>query len=204
MTIKLIDVKKKDSDFIFRLRNDPFVRKNSLSSEKIGIDDHRKWFSKTIKNKFKKFFIIHYGKKTCGYVRIEKKARPYVSICVDSMFRRKEIASSALLLVEKKFSNLNSLFAIVKKRNNASKFLFSKVGYEVIKKKNEFILMKKKINHLKIIDQIESIRGRNNVSWMNLLRLAYRKSPRESSKIIASIYKDDAKISKLVKKLIKK
>ena len=38
---------------------------------------------------------------------------------------------------------------------------------------------------------------------MNLLRLAYKKSPRESAIIMSKIYKDDAKISKLVKKLIK-
>lgn len=62
--------------------------------------------------------------------------------------------------------------------------------------------MKKK-NKLKVIDQIENIRGKNNTNWMNLLRLAYKKSPRESAIIMSKIYKDDAKISKLVKKLIK-
>ena len=62
--------------------------------------------------------------------------------------------------------------------------------------------MKKKQNKIKIIDQIESIRGKNNINWMNLLRLAYKKSPKESAFIMSKIYKDDAKISKLVKKLI--
>ena len=37
---------------------------------------------------------------------------------------------------------------------------------------------------------------------MNLLRLAYKKSPNESALIMSKIYKDDEKISKLVKKLI--
>jgi hypothetical protein len=62
--------------------------------------------------------------------------------------------------------------------------------------------MKKKLNGLKVIKQIEKIRGKNNFSWMNLLRLAYKNSPRETSKIMAKIYRDDQKISKLVKKLI--
>jgi hypothetical protein len=38
---------------------------------------------------------------------------------------------------------------------------------------------------------------------MDILRLAYKNSPRESSMIMAKIYQDDNKISKLVKKLIK-
>ena len=64
-------------------------------------------------------------------------------------------------------------------------------------------MTKKKTNPLKIIDKIEKIRGKNNYNWMNLLRLAYKKTPRETSIIISNIYREDAKISKLVKKLIK-
>lgn len=64
-------------------------------------------------------------------------------------------------------------------------------------------MTKKKTNPLKIIDKIEKIRGKNNYNWMNLLRLAYKKTPRETSIIIGNIYREDAKISKLVKKLIK-
>ena len=63
--------------------------------------------------------------------------------------------------------------------------------------------MNKKLNGLKIIDQIEKVRGKNNYNWMNLLRLAYKKSPKETSKIMSKIYKDDLRISKLVKKLVK-
>ena len=54
-----------------------------------------------------------------------------------------------------------------------------------------------------IIDEIEKVRSKNNINWMNLLRLAYKKSPKEATKIMSKIYKDDIKISKLVKKLAK-
>ena len=50
-----------------------------------------------------------------------------------------------------------------------------------------------------MIDKIESIRGKNNFNWMNILRLAYKNSPKEASKIMSKIYKDDQRISKLVK-----
>ncbi len=61
--------------------------------------------------------------------------------------------------------------------------------------------MRKKIAGLKIINKIEKIRGKNNFNWMNILRLAYKKAPNETSKIMSKIYRDDLKISKLVKKL---
>ena len=59
---------------------------------------------------------------------------------------------------------------------------------------------KKKINkYLKIISQIEKVRKKNNVNWMNLLRLAFKSSPSETAKIMSLIYSDDRRISKLVK-----
>ena len=61
----------------------------------------------------------------------------------------------------------------------------------------------KKNNKLKVIDQIEKIRSKNNTNWMDLLRLAYKKAPKESATIMSNIYKDDSKISSLVKKLPK-
>tara|TARA_X000000950_G_C13724958_1_gene581824 strand:- start:60 stop:245 length:186 start_codon:yes stop_codon:yes gene_type:complete len=56
---------------------------------------------------------------------------------------------------------------------------------------------------LKIINQIENIRKKNNKNWMDILRIAIDKSPKETSKIMSNIYRDDNKISKLVKKLSK-
>jgi len=68
--------------------------------------------------------------------------------------------------------------------------------------------MKKKIfktdnKYLKIINKIENIRKKNNVNWMNILRLAFKKSPKEAANIMSLIYRDDASITKLVKKLSK-
>ncbi len=60
---------------------------------------------------------------------------------------------------------------------------------------------KKAANYLKIIKQIENIRKKNNVNWMNILRLAFKKSPKSATKIMSKIYIDDNEISQLVKKL---
>ena len=67
-------------------------------------------------------------------------------------------------------------------------------------------MSKNKINikSLKVIDKIESIRKKNNVNWMNILRLAFKHAPVEASNIMSKIYRDDAKITTLVKKLSNK
>jgi hypothetical protein len=61
--------------------------------------------------------------------------------------------------------------------------------------------MKKKQDYLKIINQIEKIRSKNNVSWMNILRLAFKLDSKSASKIMRKINYDDKKISNLLKKL---
>ncbi len=57
--------------------------------------------------------------------------------------------------------------------------------------------------YLNIIKNIENIRKRNNTNWMDLLRLSFKYSPKQTAKIMSKIYIDDNKISKLVKKLSK-
>ena len=64
--------------------------------------------------------------------------------------------------------------------------------------------MKKNINYyLKIIDQIEKVRGRNNLNWMNILRLAFKLDANQAKKIMQKINYDDKKISQLLNKLSK-
>ncbi len=59
-------------------------------------------------------------------------------------------------------------------------------------------------NYLKIIDKIEKIRSKNNVNWMNILRLAFKLDPKKASKIMSKINYDDKKISVLLNQLSKK
>tara|TARA_Y100001970_G_C14006268_1_gene736012 strand:- start:156 stop:344 length:189 start_codon:yes stop_codon:yes gene_type:complete len=62
--------------------------------------------------------------------------------------------------------------------------------------------MRKK-NYSKIINQIQKIRSKNNVNWMNILKLAFKIDPINASKIMKKINYDDKKISLLIKKLSK-
>jgi hypothetical protein len=56
-------------------------------------------------------------------------------------------------------------------------------------------------NKNRIINKIEKIRSQNNKNWMNLMKLAFKYAPKESSKILKNINKLDNKISLEVKKL---
>ena len=64
-------------------------------------------------------------------------------------------------------------------------------------------MINKQDKYLQIIDQIEKIRTKNNVNWMDLLRLAFKHSPNEAKKLVRRINIDDNKISNLFKKLSK-
>ncbi|MDC0043754.1 hypothetical protein OAJ03_02510 [Candidatus Pelagibacter sp.] len=61
--------------------------------------------------------------------------------------------------------------------------------------------MRKQQNYLKVINEIQKIRSKNNVNWMNILRLAFKLDPKNASKIMKKINYDDKKISNLLNKL---
>ena len=56
---------------------------------------------------------------------------------------------------------------------------------------------------LKIINQIQNFRSRNNKNWMDILRVAFKNAPEESSKILKDILHMDQKLLKISKKLTK-
>lgn len=58
-----------------------------------------------------------------------------------------------------------------------------------------------KMTDLEIIDAIEQVRSKNNINWMNILRLAFKHSPSEAREIVAKINEDDGKIGALLKQL---
>ncbi len=63
--------------------------------------------------------------------------------------------------------------------------------------------MGKNNKYLSIISKIEKIRSKNNVNWMNILRLSFKLDPKKASKIMRKINYDDKKISKLLNQLSK-
>ena len=61
---------------------------------------------------------------------------------------------------------------------------------------------KKQFEHYQnIINEIEKVRNRNNMNWMDILRLVFAHAPEEAKKLMKKIDHEDNRISELVKKL---
>jgi len=56
--------------------------------------------------------------------------------------------------------------------------------------------------YLEIIDEIEKVRSRNNVNWMDILRLAFTHAPEDAKELMRKINISDDEISNLLKKLL--
>lgn len=57
--------------------------------------------------------------------------------------------------------------------------------------------------YLNIIDEIEKVRTKNNINWMDILRLAFTHAPEDAKILMKKIDHEDNRVSELVKKLIK-
>jgi len=57
---------------------------------------------------------------------------------------------------------------------------------------------------MKLLDEIQEIRARNNVPWMNIMRLAFRVAPEGARKLMAEITDMDNQITRLTEQLVSK
>ena len=64
-------------------------------------------------------------------------------------------------------------------------------------KKNKLKIKK----YLNVIDKIEKARAKNNINWMNILRLAIKYSPDEAMKLLTKINQKDQTITSLFSKM---
>ncbi len=220
----MINVRKlliEDIDDVFNWRNDLVSRKNSINQKKIKYPSHRVWFKKILLSKENKYFIGTHKREKVGFVRYEKnKDDNYVvSININPEFRNRGFGSKLLLksqLQKEIIKDCKVLFSMIKKNNLASIKTFEKANYTKCDELRSYYLFcncknrdkvkyMKKLNkqkkYQKIIDQIESIRSKNNGNWMNILRIAFKYSPDEAAKTMSKIYKEDQRISTLAKKL---
>lgn len=55
--------------------------------------------------------------------------------------------------------------------------------------------------YLNIVKKIELARSKNNKNWMDLLRLAIEKAPKQAKQILKRINYQDKNISKLLSKI---
>ena len=63
--------------------------------------------------------------------------------------------------------------------------------------------MKIEKKYEKVFNNIEKVRSKNNKNWIDILRLAFKHSPKEAKIIIKAIVKKDKQLIKLAKDLHK-
>ena len=203
-----INIKKtniSDCNKYFTIRNNFKNRRNSLNTSKIKIEDHNKWFSKNYKNKY--YFTCYKGKSKIGYIRGDLIGDTInISIALETKSQNRNIGTQCLKLFEKKINNNCILIAKIKKKNLISIRFFEKNGFsELSSRENILTFYKIKNNstdfYLNTINEIEKVRKKNNINWMNILSLAFKNRPKETSKVFKQIHLSDGKISKLSKKL---
>ena len=213
MKLKIKIAKLKDAKFIYSLRNDNISRKNSINQKKIKYGDHLLWLKKKLSTQKGKIFIIYGGitKKNIAYVRFDKSDFfTRVSIAIHKKFRGKGLSYNVLSSAEQQINEDSLLLADVNKKNLTSCKLFKKLNYIVIKKEKKFIKFAKIVhkNYKKeifqqTINKIQETRKKNNVNWMDILRIAFSSSPKQTSKIFKKISICDGKINNLSKVLSK-
>jgi len=212
MDLKIRKASLKDVKFIFNVRNDSLSKKNSNNKKDISFLDHKKWFKSKINSSKNFFYIIFLNNKTkeqISYIRFEGEIFYHkVSIGIIKKFRKKNLSYQILSLAEQQIKKNILLLAEVKKNNAASKKLFHKLNYILLYKSStsnfycKILEQNKKVdNYLKVINEIEKVRKNNNVNWMDILRIAFKNSPKETSNVFKKISFSDQIINKLSKNL---
>ena len=207
MQIKLVKINLNHKKFLFDLRNKKNLRENSIFKKKISKKEHVIWFNNYLANINNLGFVIQLKSKKIGYIRYDFKDFYYeISIGLESNYHKNGFASKALKLSEKKLIKKLIISKIIKS-NKKSKLFFEKNNYELLEKRNKFDIYIKFINfsnykkQFKLIDDIQNIRKRNNVNWMNILKIAFSKAPNETKKVFKKVSIDDNLINKKSKKL---
>ena len=130
MKVTLRKVLKKDWDYILKLRNEPNFSKFFYNQKKISKKEHYNYLEKQKKNSGFVNWIISYGKKDVGYVRILDED---VSIMIDQKFHSKGIGVNALKILEENAKNLSIKKLIGKMMidNKSSQKIFLKNNFKL-------------------------------------------------------------------------
>ena len=126
---------------LFDLANDPFVRKNSFSTQAIILEEHTKWLHDLLGNRDIRLYTIRSNTNALiAQVRFNKTdKKTIISLSISKGFRGKRMAEkiikkgcSAYL---KEYGN-RLIEAQVKEENTASQKSFQNAGFEYFKKEN--------------------------------------------------------------------
>ena len=122
-------IHKEDCLKIFEIANEDEVRQYSFNSDKIPLEDHKKWFNNILNGHSVKFYVLEYEDDLIGQLRLDfDEEYPVVSISLNKKYRglglSKTLLNKGLELIEGK------VIAYIKKENIRSISFFKSMGFK--------------------------------------------------------------------------
>lgn len=134
---------KDDIDLLFLWANDTQVRNNAFHIEKIPYEDHKKWFSKVMRDDLCIQYIFVFENKPIGQIRFSiLNDEAEIDYSIVSNMRGKGYGKLMLNLareeLHKSYPSIKTLIGRVKNGNYASEKSFAECGYEKVFTQFEF------------------------------------------------------------------
>lgn len=123
-----------DMERVFHLSNDPSVRENSILEGTITWDEHVAWFSAMLEDPDHVFLVAETPQgELIGQVRFSRRNRErLVSISIHRAFRNRHLGSRILAAAICEIPERCCL-AYVKETNVASRKMFEKIGFSLLR-----------------------------------------------------------------------
>ena len=143
-----------DGGVLLNWRNDPSVRKFSMHSEIIRIDEHLKWLSERLERvRLEPFFLFTIDDKAIGMTRLDiitgSNDKFEISILVDPAQQGKGMGTRILNMACESFFRVHqnkTIVARVHKRNLVSQKLFMHSGFKLRDSTDEFLHLEKSLS----------------------------------------------------------
>ncbi|RMA65987.1 UDP-2,4-diacetamido-2,4,6-trideoxy-beta-L-altropyranose hydrolase [Ulvibacter antarcticus] len=141
-SVSLRPANEKDMLLLFDWANDPDVRKNAFNSEKIELENHKKWYSNKIKDANTKILILEKDELPLGQIRFDKTDDNWtIDYSIDAKYRGLGLGGR---IIELGIEHLKEdVKAIVKVDNIGSCKVFENLGFTNTNEGNINVYQKK-------------------------------------------------------------
>jgi len=190
-----------DAELLLNWRNDELTRANSFNDKVISIQDHLEWFHKSLASRLRKIYIAEINNIPIGTIRVDindDNSRELSWIIAPSQ-RGYGYGTKILSTFVSMYPSV--YIAQIKEKNTPSIKMVTSCGFTLLSDKRNILKFIKKPSDLEIIDAIQKIRNKNNVNWMDILRIAFKYAPSETREVFKRITDSDDNIGNLSKLL---
>ncbi len=124
------EIKESDCLKIFEIANDEDVRQSSFNSDKIDLEDHKKWFKNILNEDSTKFLVLECEDEIIGQLRFDFDEKyPVISISLNKNYRGLGLSKYLLDKGIKYIDESKKIVAYIKKDNVRSISFFKSMGF---------------------------------------------------------------------------